>query len=96
IIGCEGAMQTTAHADRIGDETMTMDQFLDSHINKDSEFNGFPVPPFYFPYAQWSGPDIAFVVRFIGNTPDEEDIKCVVFAQLKLRGDIDSSDAEDA
>ncbi|KAG0367157.1 hypothetical protein BGZ54_004332 [Gamsiella multidivaricata] len=90
IVGRTTAMQTTCH------ETMTLTDFLDAHFYHDSEHKGDPVPPFFFPKAHESGPDIAFVVRFRDAAADKTDITCPVFVQLKLRAELGRSDAEKA
>ena len=74
---------------------MSMAEFLDAHYKGNSVHNEDLVPPFFFPKERVSGPDIVFVVRFIG-TDGESDMLCPVFVQLKLRNKLDSSDAEKA
>ncbi|KAG0247209.1 hypothetical protein BG011_001856, partial [Mortierella polycephala] len=90
IIGWTGVMQTTGH------ETMSMQEFLDAHCNHGSEHNGDPVPPFFFPEEQVSGPDLVFVVRFTAPTADTSDTLVPIFVQLKLRTKLERSDAEKA
>jgi hypothetical protein len=78
IVGRETVMQTTRH------EVMNMAQFLDAHFYYNSEHNGDPVPPFFFPEGHESGPDLVFVVRFTDATAGASDITCPIFVQLKL------------
>ncbi|KAG0294132.1 hypothetical protein BGZ96_001754 [Linnemannia gamsii] len=92
VVGWNGKMRTT------GCQEMTMADFLDAHIYNNSERDGDPVAPFFFPEEHLSGPDIVFVVRFSGLAPDDtltssstpspgsasSEILCPVFVQLKL------------
>ncbi|KAG0290229.1 hypothetical protein BGZ97_006232 [Linnemannia gamsii] len=92
IAGWTGLMRTT------GSQEISMADFLDAHINKNSEQNGKPVPPFFFPEEHLSGPDIVFVVRFSGLAPEDtltsnstpspdsasSEVLCPVLVQLKL------------
>ncbi|KAG0211657.1 hypothetical protein BGX33_004160 [Mortierella sp. NVP41] len=93
IVGWSGSMRTTDFME------ITMAEFLDAHINNNnSERNGEFVPPFFYLGEQVSGPDIVFVLRFIGlalgGTVDSSltlspgstssDIICPVFVQVKL------------
>ncbi|KAF9970145.1 hypothetical protein BGZ73_007255 [Actinomortierella ambigua] len=92
VVGWTGVMRTT------GNHEMTMGDFLDAHINIDSEHEGQPVPLFFYPKEHVSGPDIVFVVRFSGmatndtqgsrSTPSPDSVSseiiCPVLVQLKL------------
>ncbi|KAG0269439.1 hypothetical protein DFQ27_003564 [Actinomortierella ambigua] len=91
VVGWTGRMRT------IGSQEMTMADFLDAHINRNSEQDGQPVPPFFYPEEHVSGPDVVFVVRFSGKAQDSPlgscstspssvspDIVCPVFIQVKL------------
>ncbi|KAG0196795.1 hypothetical protein BGX33_001256, partial [Mortierella sp. NVP41] len=92
VVGWTGLMRTT------GSQEMSMADFLDAHVNNNSEQDGQPVPPFFFPEEHVSGPDIVFVVRFSGLAPDDtltssstpspgsasSEILCPVLVQLKL------------
>ncbi|KAF9177895.1 hypothetical protein BGZ51_008187 [Haplosporangium sp. Z 767] len=60
-------------------ESMSLDSFLDAHVNHDSCKDGKPVPPFYRPTETPSGPDVAFVLYFDNHG------FCPVFIQLKMR-----------
>ena len=62
----------------ISHEHISMEDFLDAHVNKDSVWDGHAPPPFFFPKAKPSGPDIAFCIRVNNRL-------FPVFAQLKLR-----------
>jgi hypothetical protein len=59
-------------------EGCTMEDFLEAHIVNDSKMDGNPLPPFYFPASNPSGPDIVFCISI-------NDRKYPVFVQLKLR-----------
>lgn len=89
IIGCRSALQVIRHG------SMTMEEFLDAHYFHDSRHNDQRVPPLFFPKQYESGPDIIFVVRFVGTDSDAP-IVCPVFVQLKLRTVLRRSDAENA
>ncbi|KAG0039281.1 hypothetical protein BGZ89_007932, partial [Linnemannia elongata] len=91
VVGWTGLMLTT------GSQEMTMTDFLDAHINNNSKQDDQPVPPFFFPGENLSGPDIVFVVRFSGLAPDDtqisasihspgsaSEILCPILVQLKL------------
>ncbi|KAG0314716.1 hypothetical protein BGZ99_007884 [Dissophora globulifera] len=65
VVGWTGLMRTTSN------QEMTMADFLDAHINNNSEQDGQPVPPFFFPEEHVSGPDVVFVIRFSGLAPDD-------------------------
>ncbi|KAG0220948.1 hypothetical protein BGW41_007392, partial [Actinomortierella wolfii] len=92
VVGWTGAMRTT------GSQEMTMSDFLDAHVNNNSELHGQPVPPFFYPEEHLSGPDVVFVVRFNGLAPDDaqgssstpspdsasSEIVCPVLVQVKL------------
>ncbi|KAK5809582.1 hypothetical protein F5H01DRAFT_381910 [Linnemannia elongata] len=91
VVGWTGLMRTT------GSREITMADFMDAHVNNNSKQDGLPVPPFFFPEEDLSGPDIVFVVRFSGLAPDDtqtggstpspgsaSEILCPVLVQLKL------------
>ncbi|ORX95394.1 hypothetical protein K493DRAFT_337378 [Basidiobolus meristosporus CBS 931.73] len=59
-------------------QEITMQQFMEAHVNNNSTRGGKSVPPFYFPKAKPSGPDMVFYIRVNGNL-------FPVFVQLKLR-----------
>ncbi|KAF9178796.1 hypothetical protein BGZ50_007463 [Haplosporangium sp. Z 11] len=104
VVGWSGHMQTT------GCKEITMAEFLDAHINNNSERDGGLVPPFLYPEKQPSGPDIVFVVRFSGVALDStagctltpspgstpSDIICPVFVQVKLCKELSEAKAIDA
>ncbi|KAF9115317.1 hypothetical protein BGX30_006319 [Mortierella sp. GBA39] len=63
---------------RITHEHMTMEEFMEAHVNNNSMRSEQTVPPFFFPKVKPSGPDIVFYIRVqAGIIP--------VFVQLKLR-----------
>ncbi|KAG0350789.1 hypothetical protein BGZ54_003640 [Gamsiella multidivaricata] len=64
-----------------------MEDFMDAHINKSSMRLGQPVPPFFFPKARTSGPDIVFFIRAKQNM-------FPVFMQLKLRQVVSKTGAD--
>ncbi|KAG0271706.1 hypothetical protein BGZ97_011179, partial [Linnemannia gamsii] len=66
-----------------------MEDFMDAHINTNSLRQGQPVPPFFFPKAKPSGPDIVFYIRV-------KDKLFPVFVQLKLRQILTTKDAKAA
>ncbi|KAG0076743.1 hypothetical protein BGZ90_008266 [Linnemannia elongata] len=70
-------------------ETMTMGDFLEAHYNHGSMRGGSTVPPFYYPKASKSGPDIVFVLRM-------GDQLYPVFVQTKLLAGIHPGDVEEA
>ncbi|KAG0350953.1 hypothetical protein BGX24_007976, partial [Mortierella sp. AD032] len=92
VVGWTGVMRTT------GSQEMTMGDFLDAHVNNNSEQDGQPVPPFFYPDEHVSGPDVVFVLRFSGLAPDDalgrtptpspgstsSEVICPVLVQLKL------------
>ncbi|KAF9965237.1 hypothetical protein BGZ70_005179 [Mortierella alpina] len=90
IAGWSGSMRTT------GSQEMTMDEFLDAHVNKNSLRDDEPVPPFFYPEEHLSGPDIVFVVRFSGPDSASGDIVCPVFVQLKLCVKLSASEVAQA
>ncbi|KAG0099398.1 hypothetical protein BGZ93_007894, partial [Podila epicladia] len=96
---CKAAVvRWTGHMQTTGCQEISMADFLDAHIKNNSEQDGEPVPPFFFPEEQLSGPDIVFVVRFRDLAPDDalassstpspgsasSEISCPVFVQLKF------------
>ncbi|KAG0053077.1 hypothetical protein BGZ83_001720, partial [Gryganskiella cystojenkinii] len=62
----------------ISDNSISMDEFLDAHTNHNSMLDGCRIPPFFFPKAKPSGPDIVFCIQVKGKL-------FPVFVQLKLR-----------
>ncbi|KAF9118138.1 hypothetical protein BG015_006734 [Linnemannia schmuckeri] len=40
-----------------------MEDFMDAHVNTNSLLQGQSIPPFFFPKAKPSGPDIVFYIR---------------------------------
>ncbi|KAG0227744.1 hypothetical protein BGW41_003688, partial [Actinomortierella wolfii] len=64
VVGWTGVMRTTSS------QETTMSDFLDAH-NNNSDLDGQPVPPFFYPEEHLSGPNIVFVVRFNGLAPDD-------------------------
>ncbi|KAK3836312.1 MAG: hypothetical protein J3R72DRAFT_423921 [Linnemannia gamsii] len=74
IVGWYGRMLTT------GCQEMSMDDFLDAHINNNSKKDGEPVDPFFYPEEHVSGPDIVFVVRFSGLAPDDALVSSSTFS----------------
>ncbi|KAF9297268.1 hypothetical protein BGZ74_009949 [Mortierella antarctica] len=62
----------------ISHEYITMEDFMNSHVNNGSMHDGRAVPPFFFPKAKPSGPDIVFYIQV-------KDKRFPVFVQLKLR-----------
>ncbi|KAK3836314.1 MAG: hypothetical protein J3R72DRAFT_493794 [Linnemannia gamsii] len=62
----------------ISHEHISMEDFLNAHVHNGSMHDGRAIPPFFFPKAKPSGPDIVFYIRVNRNL-------FPVFAQLKLR-----------
>ncbi|KAF9084098.1 hypothetical protein BGX29_002746, partial [Mortierella sp. GBA35] len=46
---------------------MTMEEFMDAHVNHQSTRNNLPVAPFFFPKSKPSGPDLVFFIRIDDN-----------------------------
>ncbi|KAF9916716.1 hypothetical protein FBU30_001179 [Linnemannia zychae] len=67
-----GLEQGTTHG------MMSMEEFLDAHINHQSTRDDQPVAPFYFPKSKPSGPDLVFVIRIEGERA------IPIFVQMKL------------
>ncbi|KAG0053924.1 hypothetical protein BGZ90_006089 [Linnemannia elongata] len=65
-------LQGTTHA------MMSMEEFMDAHVNHHSTRNNMPVAPFFFPSNKPSGPDMVFFIRIGGRTV------VPVFVQMKL------------
>ncbi|KAF9143534.1 hypothetical protein BG015_000404 [Linnemannia schmuckeri] len=65
-------LQGTTH------EMMSMEEFMDAHVNHHSTRNNTPVAPFFFPSNKPSGPDMVFFIRIGGRTV------VPVFVQMKL------------
>ncbi|KAF9165943.1 hypothetical protein DFQ26_009077 [Actinomortierella ambigua] len=63
-------------------ETISFAEFLDAHVYHGSLKDGKPVPPFFHPAENPSGPDVVFVLR-LGNHGYYP-----VFVQLKMRHDM--------
>lgn len=78
-----GLEQGTTHA------VMSMEEFMDAHVNNKSIRNGTPIAPFFFPKSKPSGPDLVFFIRIDG-------IRLVsVFVQMKLhQGSSNFSEAD--
>ncbi|KAF9080491.1 hypothetical protein BGX29_005281, partial [Mortierella sp. GBA35] len=62
----------------ITEEHISMEEFMDAHVNHGSMRDGFAVPPFFFPSAGLAGLDIVFYVQVNRQL-------FPVFVQLKLR-----------
>lgn len=62
----------------VSHEHILMEDFMDAHVNNGSMHDGRTVPPFFFPKAKPSGPDLVFYIRV-------KEKLFPVFAQLKLR-----------
>lgn len=67
-----GLEQGTTH------KRMSMEDFMDAHVNHQSTRNSKPVAPFFFPKSKPSVPDMVFIIRIDGTTV------IPVFVQLKL------------
>ncbi|KAI8597290.1 hypothetical protein EDD21DRAFT_385818 [Dissophora ornata] len=67
-----GLEQGTTHA------MMSMEEFMDAHVNHGSTRNNMPVAPFFFPKSKPSGPDLVFFIRIDGAR------LVPVFVQMKL------------
>ncbi|KAG9062119.1 hypothetical protein KI688_006845 [Linnemannia hyalina] len=67
-----GLEQGTTHA------MMSMEEFMDTHVNHGSTRNNMPVAPFFFPKPKPSGPDLVFFIRIDGAR------LVPVFVQMKL------------
>ncbi|KAK3804818.1 MAG: hypothetical protein J3Q66DRAFT_408006 [Benniella sp.] len=67
-----GLEQGTTHA------MMSMEEFMDAHVNHESTRNNTPVAPFFFPKSKPSGPDMVFFIRIDGAR------LVPVFVQMKL------------
>lgn len=59
-------------------EHITLQEFMDAHVNLNSTKDCRTIPPFFFPKAKPSGPDIIFFIRINSNL-------FPIFVQLKLR-----------
>ncbi|KAF9947608.1 hypothetical protein BGZ65_008693, partial [Modicella reniformis] len=73
IVGLDQHMLGTDH------RSMSLNEFLEAHVENGSRKDGKQVPAFYHPAETPSGPDIVFVLNF-----DNHGL-CPVFIQLKLR-----------
>ncbi|KAF8926898.1 hypothetical protein BGZ47_002487 [Haplosporangium gracile] len=67
-----GLEQGTTHA------MMSMEEFMDAHVNHGSARNNMTVAPFFFPKSNLSGPDLVFFIRIDGAR------LVPVFVQMKL------------
>ncbi|KAF8926779.1 hypothetical protein BGZ47_002531, partial [Haplosporangium gracile] len=68
-------------------EHISIEEFMDAHVNTNSLRQGQPVPPFFFPKAKPSGLDIVFYIRVKNKL-------LPVFTQLKLRQILTTKDAK--
>ncbi|KAF9562020.1 hypothetical protein BGW38_008998, partial [Lunasporangiospora selenospora] len=59
-------------------KSITMEEFMDAHVNHQSTWDNRAVPPFFFPKSNPSGPDLVFFLRIDGTRV------VPVFVQLKL------------
>ncbi|KAK3835433.1 MAG: hypothetical protein JOS17DRAFT_846231 [Linnemannia elongata] len=50
---------------RISYEHISMENFMDAHVSNDSMHDGRTIPPFFFPKATPSGPDIVFYIQIL-------------------------------
>ncbi|KAG0267567.1 hypothetical protein DFQ27_008612 [Actinomortierella ambigua] len=73
----------------ISHEHISMRGFMDAHVNNGSSRRSGAVPPFFFPKANPSGPDIVFCIRV-------QDRLFPVFVQLKLRQTMATKDVHAA
>ena len=71
-------------------DSMTLEAFLDAHVNYGSRKDGKSVPPFYHPDETPSGPDVAFVLHIDNHG------YCPVFVQLKMRHEIKQAKTDHA
>ncbi|KAG0329172.1 hypothetical protein BG000_000169 [Podila horticola] len=67
-----GLEQGTTHT------IMSMEEFMDAHVNQGSTRNNMSVAPFFFPKSKPSGPDLVFFIRIDGAR------LVPVFVQMKL------------
>jgi hypothetical protein len=70
-------------------EHISMKEFMKAHVYNNSKRGGQAVPPFFFPKAKPSGPDIVFYIRV-------QDNMFPVFLQLKLRQVMTKPDTKSA
>ncbi|KAF8945873.1 hypothetical protein BGZ47_001832 [Haplosporangium gracile] len=70
-------------------EHISIEEFMNAHVNTNSLRQGQPVPPFFFPKAKPSGSDIVFYIWV-------KDKLFPVFVQLKLRQILTTKDAKAA
>lgn len=68
-----GLEQGTTHG------MMSMEEFMDAHVNHQSTRNNLPVAPFFFPKSKPSGPDLVFFIRI------DDDRVVPVFVQVRLK-----------
>ncbi|KAG0309903.1 hypothetical protein BGZ99_000752 [Dissophora globulifera] len=57
---------------------ISLEEFMDSHVNRGSIRDNVPVAPFFFPKSKPSGPDLVFLIRIDGTR------LVPVFVQMKL------------
>jgi hypothetical protein len=67
-----GLEQGTTHA------MMSIEEFMNDHVNQGSARNNKPVAPFFFPESQPSRPDLVFFVRI------DKKRMVPIFVQMKL------------
>ncbi|KAG9070381.1 hypothetical protein KI688_009718 [Linnemannia hyalina] len=70
-------------------EHISMEEFMEAHVNNNSMRSDQTVPPFFFPKAKPSGPDIVFYIRVQAAI-------IPVFVQLKLRQVLTKADSNRA
>ncbi|KAF9089422.1 hypothetical protein BGX27_002463 [Mortierella sp. AM989] len=70
-------------------EYLSLDEFMLAHISNNSKHNEDTIPPFFFPKAKPSGPDMVFFIQVADN-------KFPVFVQLRLREALSKKDSNHA
>lgn len=73
----------------ISHEHISIENFMEAHVRNSSMHDGRAVPPFFFPMATPSGPDIIFYIQVNNKL-------FPVFVQLKLRQTLYEKDAQSA
>lgn len=58
-------------------KNMSMEEFMDAHVNHQLTRNNKAVTPFFFPKSKPSGPDMVFFIRI-----DDKDGTCICSAQV--------------
>ncbi|KAF9428957.1 hypothetical protein BGZ94_000352 [Podila epigama] len=86
IVGWTGRMRATAYCE------MTMTDFLDAHINHNSEQDGRPVPPFFYPESGLAPDDAQGGSSTSTPTSVSSDIVFPVFVQVKHCPGLDGAD----